>query len=310
MNKTLRNTILSLLALSIFIFSCKPKSNKSELSENATTEIKAVEVNQDEENIKATIDTLLFNAGNYDIIALDSMVSDRAMLGISSLKDGTWSNSEIAINEFFESVKKRERSPYCEIPNNYDILITEGQVALARADCILYRWGIPQTREVNHFTLIKENGKWKILNISWTVMELSEEKKKFNLDIFASGYAQAWCSQRPNFVSSFFAEDGELTVNNGKTAKGTNAITNVAKGFMEAFPDMIVSLDSLITKSDKTRFYWTLTGTNEVPDGTGNKVKISGFEEWTLNKDGLIQESKGYFDNEEYKRQLEFGIDN
>lgn len=310
MKKTLRNTILSLLALSVFIFSCKPKSNKSELSENATTEINAPELNQDEENIKATINTLLLNAGNYNIIALDSMVSDKAMLGISRLKDGTWSNSEIAINEFFESVKKRERSPYCEIPNNYDILITEGQLALARADCILYRWGIPRTREVNHFTLIKENGKWKILNISWTVVELSEEKKKFNLDIFARGYAQAWCSQRPNFVSSFFAEDGELTVNNGKTAKGTNAITNVAKGFMEAFPDIIVSHDSLITKSEKTRFYWTLTGTNNGINGTGNKVKISGFEEWTLNKDGLIQESKGYFDNEEYKRQLEFGIDN
>ena len=309
MKRTLRNVILSFIAFSTFIVSCKPKNDNSQLSQNATTEIKAPELNQDEENIKATVNTLLFNAGNYNIIALDSMVSDKAMLGISSLKDGTWSNSEIAINDFFESVKKRERSPYCEIPNNYDILITEGQVALARADCIVYRWGIPQAREVNHFTLIKENGKWKILNISWTVVELSEDKKNYDLEIFARGYAQSWCSQRPNFVSSFFAEGGELTVNNGKTAKGTNAITNVAKGFMEAFPDMIVSLDSLTTKSDKTRFYWTLAGTNNGTNGTGNKVKISGFEEWTINDKGLIQKSNGYFDEKEYKRQLEFGTD-
>ncbi len=309
MKRTLRNVILSFIAFSTFIVSCKPKHDNSQLSQNATTEIKAPELNQDEENIKATVNTLLFNAGNYNIIALDSMVSDKAMLGISSLKDGTWSNSEIAINDFFESVKKRERSPYCEIPNNYDILITEGQVALARADCIFYRWGIPQAREVNHFTLIKENGKWKILNISWTVVELSEDKKNYDLEIFARGYAQSWCSQRPNFVSSFFAEGGELTVNNGKTAKGTNAITNVAKGFMEAFPDMIVSLDSLTTKSDKTRFYWTLAGTNNGTNGTGNKVKISGFEEWTINDKGLIQKSNGYFDEKEYKRQLEFGTD-
>lgn len=309
MKRTLRNVILTFIAFSTFIVSCKPKNDNSQLSQNATTEIKTPELNQDEENIKATVNTLLFNAGNYNIIALDSMVSDKAMLGISSLKDGTWSNSEIAINDFFESVKKRERSPYCEIPNNYDILITEGQVALARADCIFYRWGIPQAREVNHFTLIKENGKWKILNISWTVVELSEDKKNYDLEIFARGYAQSWCSQRPNFVSSFFAEGGELTVNNGKTAKGTNAITNVAKGFMEAFPDMIVSLDSLTTKSDKTRFYWTLAGTNNGTNGTGNKVKISGFEEWTINDKGLIQKSNGYFDEKEYKRQLEFGTD-
>lgn len=96
---------------------------------------------------------MLFNAGNYNILALDSMMSDKAMLGISSLKDGTWSISEIAINDFFESVEKTERSPYYETPNAYNIIITEGQLALARADCILYGWRIPQTREVNHLHL-------------------------------------------------------------------------------------------------------------------------------------------------------------
>ncbi|MBT8182424.1 MAG: ester cyclase [Eudoraea sp.] len=156
---------------------------------------------------------------------------------------------------------------------------------------------------------MKENEKWKFLNISWTVFEVSEAKKKFDLDIFARSYAQAWCSQRPDFVASFFAEDGSLMVNDGNPAVGTKAITNVAKGFMDAFPDMIVSLDSLVTISDKARFYWTLTGTNDAPGGTGNKVNISGFEEWTLNKDGLVQESKGQFDAEEYNRQLELGID-
>ncbi len=309
MNSTFKNTILSILVLSICIISCKVKSDKAELTEKTASEIKKSALNSDAEEIKAAVEKLLIAAGNYNIEELDDMISDKAMLGISRLKYGTWSNSEIAINDYFESVKKRELSPYCEIPNNYDILITEGQVALARADCIFYRWGIPQTREVNHFTLIKENGKWKILNISWTVVELSEDKKNYDLEIFARGYAQSWCSQRPNFVSSFFAEGGELTVNNGKTAKGTNAITNVAKGFMEAFPDMIVSLDSLTTKSDKTRFYWTLAGTNNGTNGTGNKVKISGFEEWTINDKGLIQKSNGYFDEKEYKRQLEFGTD-
>jgi hypothetical protein len=76
---------------------------------------------------------------------------------------------------------------------------------------------------------------------------------------------------------------------------------------METFPDLIVSMDSLTNKSDKTRFYWTLTGTNDIPNGTGKKVKISGFEEWIFNDDGLIQESMGFFDAKEYKRQLEFG---
>ena len=306
MNIKLRYAILSFIAIGALTVSCKRENENSTLSKNVPTEAKDTILNQEEEKIKATINKLLFAAGNYNIIALDSMMSDKAMLGISRLKDGTWSNSEIAINNFFESVKNRERRPYSEIPNNYDILITEGQVALARADCILYRWGIPQTREVNHFTFIKEDEKWKILNISWTVKDISEAKKKYDLEVFARGYAQAWCSQRPDFVSSYFSEDGELTVNNGETAKGAAAIKNVAKGFMDAFPDMIVSLDSLETKSDKTLFHWTLTGTN---NRTGNKVKISGFEEWTLDNKGLIQKSTGSFDENEYNRQLEFETD-
>jgi hypothetical protein len=138
---------------------------------------------------------------------------------------------------------------------------------------------------------------------------LPEALKKFDLEVFAKSYAQVWCSQRPNFVSSFFAEDAVLQINDGTPAEGTEAITNVAKGFMDAFPDMIVSLDSLTTSSDKTKFYWTLTGTNNGRNGTGNKVKISGYEEWIINAEGLIQESKGYFDQDDYKRQLENGTD-
>jgi hypothetical protein len=177
MNRKLRYAILSFIAIGAFVLSCKQENDNSESSKNVPTETKVAELNPDEEKIKATINELLFAAGNYNIAALDSMMSNKAMLGISSLKDGIWSNSEIAINDYFESVKNGERSPYCEIPNDYDIIITEGQIALVRADGILYRWGIPQTREVNHFTLINENGKWKILNISWT-LEVFQKKKR------------------------------------------------------------------------------------------------------------------------------------
>tara|TARA_R110002012_G_scaffold318227_1_gene536127 strand:+ start:66678 stop:67208 length:531 start_codon:yes stop_codon:yes gene_type:complete len=173
----LRYVIVAFITIGTFVLSCKQDKNNSVVSEIVATETKVTAPNPDEEKIKTTINKLLFNAGNYNVLALDSMISDKAMLGISSLKDGTWSNSEIAINDFFESVKKMERSPYCEIPNDYDIIITKGQLALARADCILYRWGISQTREINHFTFIKENGNWKILNISWTKEELSKKKR-------------------------------------------------------------------------------------------------------------------------------------
>jgi hypothetical protein len=34
----------------------------------------------------------------------------------------------------------------------------------------------------------------------------------------------------------------------------------------------------------------------------GKRVRISGYELWQLDNDGLIQESKGHFDGAEYER--------
>ena len=310
MNKLLKNPILYLAVFTLFITACQSNLDKSGVNENITTETEETTPDPEEEEIKATVEKLLFAAGNYNIEALDDMVSDKAMLGISILKDGNWSNSESTIDEYFENVKNRKLIPYCEIPNNYDIIITEGRIALVRADGILYRYGVPLNREINHFTMMKENGEWKFLNISFTVERIPEEKKKFDLDIFARSYAQAWGSKRPNFVASYFAKDGAIQVNDGEPAIGRTAITKVVQGFMTDLPDMIVRYDSLVPKSKGTEFHWTLMATNTGSGGTGNKVKVSGYEFWQLDDNGLIMNSQGHFPTEEYNRQIEFGIEN
>ncbi|MFZ6053057.1 ester cyclase [Halocola ammonii] len=305
MNKTMRIAIFPLVIVACFFFSCQSSSTKIEKNLDAQKE-KAW--NTEELELITLVEKLLFAVGNSDFQTLDSIISDKANMGSAVVRDGVSENSVITIGEYFESQKHRERKPFYEPVNEYKILINKGQIAFVWADATLHTFGVPRTNNIDNFTLIKEDGEWKFINISFTNTRLPEELKKFDLEVFARSYAQVWCSQRPSFVSSFFAEDGFLQVNDGEPAVGTEAITNVVKGFMDAFPDMVVSLDSLITKSDKTRFYWTLTGTNDAPNGTGNKVKISGFEEWVINQ-GLIQESKGYFDEDEYKQQLEFGID-
>ena len=307
MKRTLRNVLLSLVAISSLCISCQSNKDNPKLNEKVVEEQKEKILNAEEQEIKDIIEKFLMFAGNYDLQAMDSMISDKANLGIAIIRDGVWKNSVTTINEYFESAKHKELRPYYEPVNEYKILINKGQIAFVWADATLYTYGVPRTNNIDNFTLIKEDGEWKFMNIAFTNTRLPEELKKFDLEVFAKSYAQVWCSQRPNFVSYFFSEDGVLQINDGSPAQGTEAITNVAKGFMEAFPDMVVSLDSLTTKSDKTRFYWTLTGTNTGSNGTGNNVKISGFEEWTINDNGLIQNSKGYFDEKEYQRQLEFG---
>ena len=121
------------------------------------------------------------------------------------------------------------------------------------------------------------------------------------LNDFAACYAKAWCTQNPESVAAFFAENGSLSVNDGPPAVGRAAIAEIAREFMRDFPDMTVTFDKLELLGDKAAFHWTLTGTHA---GTGNHVRISGSELWKINNAGLIAESKGHFDAAEYERQV------
>jgi predicted ester cyclase len=141
---------------------------------------------------------------------------------------------------------------------------------------------------------------------------MSDEKLKE----FANRYAKAWCSQNPESVAAFFAERGSISINNGPPAVGHVAIAKEAQAFMTTFPDMVVTIDNVTPESPvggrsscDAVFHWTLTGTNTGPGGTGKRVRISGYELWKIDNDGLIAESKGHFDGAEYERQLKRGVD-
>ena len=123
---------------------------------------------------------------------------------------------------------------------------------------------------------------------------------------FARSYTDAWCSGEPARVVEHFAPGATIAVNGA----APTPIRGVAESFMAAFPDMELRMgDVVIRDDDVVEYHWTLVGTNTGPGGTGNRVRISGFEEWTIGDNGLIAESQGHFDQAEYDRQLEHGVE-
>jgi hypothetical protein len=207
--------------------------------------------------------------------------------------------------------KKRTNRPYFEPVKEYTIHVSDGHLAFVKADAVLYAFGVPLLHNIDYFTLIKEKEVWKFINISFTSTRIPEAERIYDPIVFAKSYAQVWCSQKPEYVALFYSEDGSLNINNGTPAVGRTGITQSAKAFMDAFPDdMIVAFDKLVKTPKGTEFYWTLTGTNTGSNGTGKKVNISGFELWQLDDKGLIKESIGTFDAEEYSRQIKYGVNN
>ena len=122
---------------------------------------------------------------------------------------------------------------------------------------------------------------------------------------FAQRYTAAWCSRDAARVATFYSPHGSLTINGGPPAQGRDAIAQAAQEFMAAFPDLQVLMDNIIAKDDRTEYHWTLLGTNTGPGGTGRRLRISGFEEWQFDAEGLIARSLGHFDAADYQRQLE-----
>jgi hypothetical protein len=67
---------------------------------------------------------------------------------------------------------------------------------------------------------------------------------------------------------------------------------------------MVVRLERVEDENGLVVFHWIWTGTNSGPGGTDRPVRIRGYEEWTMEDDGHIAESKGHYDEVEYQRQL------
>ena len=72
-------------------------------------------------------------------------------------------------------------------------------------------------------------------------------------------------------------------------------------------PDMVVKLVELRLVDNQVQFHWNWTGTYTGPGGNGNAVDLRGYEQWTLDENGLILQSLGQYDETEYQRQLNAG---
>ncbi len=121
------------------------------------------------------------------------------------------------------------------------------------------------------------------------------------IEELARSYTEAWCSHDVGRVVDHYVPGGTIAFNGGEPV----GIEEVAQFFVTAYPDGEVFMDDLVFKEDSVEYHWTVTGTRAE---TSKRVRIAGFEEWTIGADGLIAESLRHYDEAEYDRQLQHGI--
>ncbi len=126
-----------------------------------------------------------------------------------------------------------------------------------------------------------------------------------DLQKFASDYSKAWSLRSAEAVASHYAPDGQIVINRGEALVGRDAIAEMARGFFAEFPDLIVNCDDVRSAGTHAIFVWTLEGHHVE---TNNYVKLGGWEEWELDETMKVKSSLGWFDSEEYSRQIAEGV--
>jgi uncharacterized protein (TIGR02246 family) len=117
----------------------------------------------------------------------------------------------------------------------------------------------------------------------------------------ADAYTAAWNSGSARAVASFYAEGGSIVINRGQPWIGRDGVAQMATGFFADLPDLKLVCDDVRQAGDHIAFFWTFTGTHA---GTKNRVRVAGWEEWDIDADGKISSSRGWFDAQNYAKQI------
>jgi len=120
----------------------------------------------------------------------------------------------------------------------------------------------------------------------------------------ARDYTTAWNSRSPSRVAAYFAEDGAIVINRGERWRGRARIAEMATGFFVDVPDLSLVCDGIRCAGSHAVFLWTFTGHAAA---TGNALTVRGWEEWDIGEDLKVKASHGWYDSDDYSRQVAGG---
>jgi uncharacterized protein (TIGR02246 family) len=120
----------------------------------------------------------------------------------------------------------------------------------------------------------------------------------------AEAYTAAWNSGSPQSVAAHFAEDGEIVINRGTPWRGRTGVAEMAAGFFADVPDMRLTCDGVRDAGSHVVYLWTFTGHAAK---TANVLTVQGWEEWDVDDDLKVKASRGWYDAEDYARQVAGG---
>ena len=117
----------------------------------------------------------------------------------------------------------------------------------------------------------------------------------------AEAHCAAWTSHSPEVVAERYSSPTSFAMNGGEPMVTRSEITEMAAGFISDFPDLVLTCDTVLVADHHMIYAWTFEGHFRE---TGNLVRFSGWEEWDLDEHLSVTKSLGWYDVEDYEKQV------
>jgi hypothetical protein len=122
--------LVSIWLISLMIISCQSKQEKASISESPTPILVDSQISEEESEIKAVLEGVLAAVGNRDVEELRALSYEKAIVGLTYLKEGVWVTKELTLDDYLGKISKLEDpKPFSETALEYDISITDDRLA-------------------------------------------------------------------------------------------------------------------------------------------------------------------------------------
>lgn len=123
---------------------------------------------EDEAAVKGIVESFLTAVGDGDLDALPEMFVSSANIGTASLRNGEWIASTMTFDEWLTSLRKRATwTRFREPVSQFTVHVEDSRMAFVRADATVFVDDEARSRNVDYFTLVREDGTWKFLSASY-----------------------------------------------------------------------------------------------------------------------------------------------
>jgi ketosteroid isomerase-like protein len=125
----------------------------------------------DQKTVQDAVEAFLLHLGDGDFDKVASDLAPKAIVVVARERDGQWTNSYQTGDEWLATLRRNTNfSRFREPITNVHVTVDSSALAYLRADFQVVRDGKPLSHGVDQFTLVREQGAWKIAVVAYTSM--------------------------------------------------------------------------------------------------------------------------------------------